>query len=369
MESLRKLLGVAAGAVDRAALAAMQAHNARGRRRAEGMSHDARLEALDAIGRAYGDELVAEPSRFFENPRAIEPTVTRVREERAPRAVVEDLAFPSEVRPFLPELSARLDAFPENRTARARLFRRGGDAHRAAEGRSAIVAVHGYLGGQWLIEESQWPLARWLHSGLDVALPLLPFHGRRASPRRGAPPFPGADPRMNVEGFRQAVWDIRALVAFLRARGARHVGVVGVSLGGYTSALLATVAPEIDFVMPMIPLASIADFARERGSLGVGAEVDAQHEALERAHRVVSPLARPLLVPTSRALVVAASRDGITPARHARRIADHFGCEAVTIEGGHIVQLERRQAFRALSRMLAREGIIERSERRRAPSP
>jgi pimeloyl-ACP methyl ester carboxylesterase len=68
---------------------------------------------------------------------------------------------------------------------------------------------------------------------------------------------------MTNEGFRQAVTDIRSLARWLRNRGAPHVGVMGMSLGGYTSALVATVMSqdEIDFVMPMIPLASIATMA------------------------------------------------------------------------------------------------------------
>ncbi|HEY8076536.1 MAG TPA: hypothetical protein VIF62_20570, partial [Labilithrix sp.] len=76
------------------------------------------------------------------------------------------------------------------------------------------------------------------------------------------------------------------------------------------------------------------------------------------ANWVVSPLARPLAMPPSRALVVAAEHDRITPAAHATRIATHFGCELVTIPGGHLVQLGRSDAFRALARMLEREGII-----------
>jgi pimeloyl-ACP methyl ester carboxylesterase len=154
------------------------------------------------------------------------------------------------------------------------------------------------------------------------------------------------------------VTDIRTLVRWLRARGAPHVGVMGMSLGGYTSALLSTVTDEIDFVMPMIPLASIADFAREQGSLGQGEEADAQHAALERANWVVSPLARPLAVPKTRALIVAAEFDRITPVAHASRLAKHFACEMLTIGGGHLVQLGRSDAFRALATLLEREEII-----------
>jgi pimeloyl-ACP methyl ester carboxylesterase len=115
---------------------------------------------------------------------------------------------------------------------------------------------------------------------------------------------------------------------------------------------------EIDFVMPLIPLASLADFAREQGRLGVGSQADEQHEALERANGIASPFARPLRLPASRALVVAAEHDRITPLGHARRIAEHFRCDMRTVGGAHLIQLGRGDAFRALAAMLEREGII-----------
>ena len=108
----------------------------------------------------------------------------------------------------------------------------------------------------------------------------------------------------------------------------------------------------------MIPLASIADFAREQGRLGVGALAEEQHAALERANWVATPLARPLRFSKTRALVVGAERDRITPVTHASRLARHFGCELVTIGGGHVLQFGRSEAFRALRALLEREGII-----------
>jgi len=64
------------------------------------------------------------------------------------------------------------------------------------------------------------------------------------------------------------------------------------------------------------------------------------------------------LLPATRALVIAAEHDRITPAHHARRIATHFGCDLVTIPGGHLVQLGRAQAFRGLAALLEREAVI-----------
>ena len=60
-----------------------------------------------------------------------------------------------------------------------------------ARGRPAVVLVHGYLCGQWSLEERLWPLRAFARWGFDVALLVLPFHaGRGASFTR--PPFPGA---------------------------------------------------------------------------------------------------------------------------------------------------------------------------------
>ena len=355
----RRVIGSAVGAVDRAALVALQMRGARDLARSDRMSHEERIAALDAIHRSYGgNEIVADAESYFVPPPPIDPALKSVRRETpagAPSVDVWDASWPSTFVPYLEEVATRYLSRIENRTARARLFL--ADA-RTLEKRPAVIALHGYLGGQWILEETQWPLAWLARRGLDVALPLLPFHALRGGPRRGAPPFPSMDPRLTNEGFRQAVADVVALARWLRARGAPHVGVMGMSLGGYTSSLLATVSRDIDFVMPMIPLASLSDFVREQGLLGTGTNVELQLAALDRANWVVSPFARPLALPSSRALVVAAEHDRITPRSHAQRIATHFGCELVTIPGGHLVQLGRAGAFRGLASMLEREGII-----------
>jgi pimeloyl-ACP methyl ester carboxylesterase len=346
-----KVVGSAAGVVDRALLLAMQARGRRARASADAMPHAERVAALTEIHRVYeGDALLEDKARFFPAPMRSEMSFRPV------RTGVWDASWPSAFEPFLSAVSARYLSRIENRTARARLY--VASPPETVTTRPAIIAIHGFMGGQWLLEENQWPVEWLVRRGLDVVLPVLPFHAARAGVHRGAPDFPSADPRLTNEGFRQAVTDIRSIVRFLRERGAPHVGLIGMSLGGYTSALVATVTDEIDFVMPMIPLASIADFAREQGHLGSGDQVDEQHAALERANWIVSPLARPLAIPTHRAIVVGAEHDRITPMNHAKRIATHFGCEMMTIDGGHLVQLGRADAFRALGSLLEKEGII-----------
>ena len=346
-----KFIGSTAALVDRAVVLGVQLRARQEHARADGVSHDDRLTRFAEAQAAYDDDLLGRGTeRFFPPPPKVELSLRRV------RPGVWDASWPSVYEPFLADVAEKYLSRIENRTARARLL-----LANPAEGvtkRPAVIAVHGYMGGQWLIEENAWPIEWLLRRGLDVVLPVLPLHAARAGLRRGPPAFPSTDPRLTNEGFRQAVTDIRSLVGFLRGRGAPSVGVIGMSLGGYTAALVGTVTNDVDFVMPMIPLASIADFAREQGRLGQGDKAEEQREALERANWVVSPLARPLRLPKERALVVAAEHDRVTPLGHAHRLARHFDCEMVTIGGSHLIQLGRSTGFRALASLLEREEII-----------
>jgi hypothetical protein len=119
------------------------------------------------------------------------------------------------------------------------------------------------------------------------------------------------------------------------------------------------VEDRLSFAVPIIPLASISDVAEKLGRLvGTEEEQTLQRMALERAHRAVSPLARPARLPPERILVAGAEGDRITPPDHARRLADHFGSPLEMFTGGHLLQLGRAQAFRAVGRLLGRLGYF-----------
>jgi pimeloyl-ACP methyl ester carboxylesterase len=254
--------------------------------------------------------------------------------------------------PHCDEIAPRYLGHIENRTAAARLFLHDGPA------RPAVLLIHGYRCGQWSIEERVWPIDWLFQRGLDVVIPVLPFHAVRAH-RSAAALFPSSDPRMTVEGFRQSVHDLRALMDMLRARGAPAAGSMGMSLGGYTTSLLATIDEKLDFAVPMIPLASIADLARAGGRfVGDVEQQRLQFEGLEAALRVVSPLARPSRIARDRVLILAAAGDRITPPSHARWLANHFGAPLTTFHGGHLLQFGRAQGFRAAGKMLGRLGLL-----------
>jgi len=145
----------------------------------------------------------------------------------------------------------------------------------------------------------------------------------------------------------------------LRGGGADRIGILGRGLGGFTTSLLATLDEKLAFAIPIIPLASIADIAKNSGRF-VGSEQEQalQYEGLESVHRAVSPLARPPRIDGDRMLILAASGDKITPVDHARRLADHFGAPLETFHGGHILQFGRADAFRSAGRLLGRLGLL-----------
>ncbi len=304
---------------------------------------DQRAVVLRGFAELYPDTLGDD---FFLPVRPISP-VARLAPNEFGVAHAQDLSWASEYQPFLAQMRERYERTTENHAASVRMLC-------GQEKRPVALLIHGYMAGNYQVEQRLWPVQRFLRSGYDVAFFTLPFHGVRANAaRRGAPEFPGADPRFSTEGFRQVIGDLQNFVAWLREQGHPEVGVMGMSLGGYTAALLATLQEGLSFCVPVIPLASLADFAREQGELSAAPAAEAEeHALLERIYRVVSPVARRPLIAPARTMVVAAKADRITPVAHARKLAAHFGSPLVSWHGGHLLQLGRNAAFRRVETLI-----------------
>ncbi len=348
----RRLFGAAAAAVD-LAVRRTALSRTNGKRHADSLRHEVRIALLHRLKERY--RRLGAYESFFREPRVIAP-IQDVRVARPGKARVVDLHWQSDYRTFLPEVQEQYDQYEENRTATARLI-----LHEKP--RPMAILIHGYLGGAHSMERRLWPMQFWRRLGMDVALFVLPFHGSRAERKFGKlPPFPGAEPRLTNEGFRQSMADLRDFVAFLVTRGHEKIGVMGMSLGGFTTALAATLEPLLSFAVPIIPLASIADAALLNGHLGATEEESRpQHKALEAVHAMTSPLHRKLAIPASHVLVIGAERDQITPIENARKLATHFHCKLETMHGGHLLQLGRNDRFRSIGRFLNELGVVERS--------
>ncbi len=332
-------------AVSRALLGRSAA--ARARSRSESLGHADRIAALERVAATW-DAAAVKPG-FFGDDSAPTIDLAFVRMEGDVKVV--DATWRSAFTPIDEGARDRYLERAENATAAARLF-----LHR--DPRPTAILVHGYRAGHYALEERVWPLRFMLERGLDVALFVLPFHAVRAR-RAGAAFFPSSDPRITNEGFRQAMIDLRSLGAHLRQRGAPAIGLMGMSLGGYTTALAATVEQGLAFAVPIIPLASLPDVARAGGRfVGTAEEQRVQHEALVRAHHTVSPLHRASRIAPERVLIAGATGDRITPIEHARGLATHFGAPLEEFVGGHLLSFGRGTAFRAAFRLLGRLQLL-----------
>jgi pimeloyl-ACP methyl ester carboxylesterase len=341
------LIHGAAAAVDRAATLAVESRSGR-QRSLLAVSHAARKGFLERVVGEYPERASYD---FFGAPPSIAPSLRRVRTEGG--LEVLDITWDSAYVPFSEGIRERYALTRENQLALSRLFSR-------RTPRPCAIIVHGYMSGHLPLEERLWPIAELDRLGFDVALFVLPFHGLRGPRSSAIPEFPNTDPRVTIEGFRQAVADLRALIDWLRRRGHGRVGLLGMSLGGYTAALTATVEPNLDFLVPLVPLACLADYARDQGSLSaLPRESALEHALIERAYRVASPLSLPPRIAPERVLVVAARADRVTPLAHARKLATHFGAELFAWRGGHILQLGRRDAFQRVFELLQRTGYPE----------
>jgi pimeloyl-ACP methyl ester carboxylesterase len=300
---------------------------------------------------------VADPQLMFPAPAAAR-VIAEPRAPRAGAASVVDLRFASGYRPFHAGYAEEHAAFAVNLTAHARLFRGG------AGPRPVVLCLHGWAGGPYWIEERAFVVPYLVRLGVDVALLQLPFHGLRAPRelRRTSAQFF----RVNVvrvnEAIGQAVHDARALIAHLRAQGATSIGVIGMSLGAYVTALLAALHDELAFAVAMIPMVDMAALQwhhsdgeprRRAEAAGLSRELFAD---VYRAH---SPLVRPARVARERLMVVAGRHDGITPPAQAEMLWEHWGRpELYWFPGGHLAQVGRGDAFKAIGRHMARVGAV-----------
>jgi hypothetical protein len=242
-----------------------------------------------------------------------------------------------------------------NRFAYARWFRH-------LDGpRPCAFLLHGYMSGVLPIERWFWPVRRLFAGGMDVVLSVLPFHGKRRDPRRGLlpPAFPSNDPRFTIEGFRQMVSDHTGLFDYLLNQGTRDIGVMGMSLGGYGAALLATLESRLKFAVLFIALSSIEEFALRFDRITGNPQQQAEQvEALRRAQWVINPLSRPSLLPPERMRVIAGKYDRVTGVAQSQTLAEHFGTNVVLFEGGHILRTKHLQAFSTVWDMLRKADYL-----------
>jgi dienelactone hydrolase len=231
--------------------------------------------------------------------------------------------------------------------------------------RATVLALHGFSMGRPRIDAIALFAAEWFRRGLDVALLTLPYHGARTPPsaRFSGQRFAAADPAAFNEAVRRAVYDIHVVRSWVRRETGRPVGLLGLSLGGYLSALLAGLCDDLDFVVPMVPPVCIGDlawrFVERSPRRRTGMAPAYSRDELRAMYRVHSPLTFPLRVPKERVLIVAGRGDRIVPPEHPYALWRHWGEPRIHwFSGSHLAPFGRARILATAADHLAQLGIL-----------
>lgn len=325
------------------------------------MPSPAELPAMRASAEPFlSGELQQNPQSYFtftEQPRTT--SVHGRYRRRLSGGMVIDRTFDISYRPYFPEQAGQAVA---ERSDRVRVQHW---MHEPVRPRGTVLAVHGFSMGQPTIDAFALFAGQWFQRGLDVALLTLPYHGAR-TPREAR--FSGerfAAPRVNQlsEAVRQAIYEMRLVFDWLREQTQGPVGLLGLSLGGYLSSLMAGLYDDLDFVIPMVPPVCIGDLAwrfhsENRRQAGED-EVLLSHEQLRAAYRVHSPLTYRRKVPKERVLIVAGRGDRIVPPEHPHALWRHWDePDIFWFSGSHLAPFRRQRIVSAIERHLQKTNVL-----------
>jgi pimeloyl-ACP methyl ester carboxylesterase len=153
------------------------------------------------------------------------------------------------------------------------------------------------------------------------------------------------------------------MIGWLRRPGAPAIGVHGVSLGGYTAALLAALEPDLERVVLGIPAACFVDLARANmppGLLRAAEWLGFPLAQIEETMKVVSPLAMPARVAMERRFIYAGTADQLAPPEHAFRLWNHWDRPRVLwYQGSHISFLMEPSVRKLLRHALSARAMLD----------
>lgn len=309
-----------------------------------------------ALEQYHREGWLGDPASYHRDPPV--PRAVELEDRRSALVRYRHMRLPSDYEPNAGEPGRRRwMSYRANRIAHAWLLEHPGAP------RPWLICIPGYRMGSPLVDFTGFR-ASWLHRalGLNVAIPVMPLHGPRREGRRGGDGFFTGDFIDTVHAQAQAVWDARRLARWLRERGAPALGVYGVSLGGYTAALLASLESGIDCVVAGVPATDFVRLLRShmpdlllRLAERAGFAMNEVGELL----RVVSPLAIEPRVARSGRFVYAGLADRLATPDHARDLWHHWDRPRVAwYQGSHVSFLWEREVGEFLREAFGSSGLL-----------
>ncbi len=222
-----------------------------------------------------------------------------------------------------------------------------------------VVCVHGALMGRGSVDLRLFR-ARHLHDdlGLNVVLPVLPLHGPRRV--KGAA-FPGTDIIDDVHAVAQAVWDVRRVLAWIRMEEPDSpIGLNSMSLGGYISALVASLDDGLTCAVLGVPVANLIDVLTHHGGLRDGDQLRDMMALAEPLGRMLSPLSLTPRVPMAGRFIYGGLADRVVnPREQVLRLWEHWGRPEINwYDGAHTGFFRSRPVHDFIDDALRQSGLV-----------
>ncbi|MBO0839595.1 MAG: prolyl oligopeptidase family serine peptidase [Sciscionella sp.] len=311
----------------------------------------------------------ADPATTFPRPTEnVTVTATRSHSRFQPRdGRVEIIRFRSPYRPANPAMRQQWACLTRNNHAVAQYW------HHADRPRPTVAIIHGFMASMYHLNSAFFAVP-WLYQhGYDVLLFTMPFHGRRQewfSPFSGHGFFHHGIGGI-CEAMSQAVHDFRLFVDYLIDRGVDKIGVTGISLGGYTCALLAAVDDRLAFAVPNVPLADMSDVIDRWPPAGQAMDLmlrlgDIPRTDVGTALASHSPLTYRPILPKDRLFIITGLGDRLAPPDHAQRLWEHWDRPTLHwFPGNHIMHVNRAAYLKRMRRFMRATGFSAGTERSR----
>ena len=294
-----------------------------------------------------------DPNAFFTPPTAqveIKRTPVSSYHFQPEDGDAHTLHFASPFTPKNPALKDRYLNHTRNGTAWAQHWR-----HHDGP-RPTLVMIHGFVADPYWLN-TRWLALPWFYKqGFDVLLYTLPFHGRRKSrfaPFSGAEFFSQGMAALN-ETFAHAIHDLRLFMQMLRQQGSPAIGATGISLGGYTTSLLAALEKDLAFAIPNVPLVSVIDLMKSWFPINQQVKLlnrvyDTNTAGLREITALHSPLTWPCQVPQSGRMIIGGAGDRFAPPKHSHLLRQHWNnCDVHWFPGNHLLHLDQGLYLKAM---------------------
>jgi dienelactone hydrolase len=299
---------------------------------------------------------LADPLAYHRRPPALEQVAS------APRQVAGDsfehFSWESGYEPDALEPGcARWLSYAPNRTAHAWVMR-----HRDGP-RPWLLCIHGYEMGIPFFDLAAFR-ARTMHRvhGMNVALAVLPLHGPRRVGKRSGQGFLAGNFLDTVHAEAQAMWDLRRLLSWIRSQQGDPIGVYGLSLGGYNTALLAALDDGLACAVAGIPA---TDFRRLTWRHGPPLQIryaehrGLVHDEVSEVLSVISPLALAPKVARERRYIFAGVSDRLVPPDQPRDLWRHWERPRIEwYQGAHVTFRAHPRVARLVNDALRESGLI-----------